>query len=169
MPYEPPPPEYHGLIVEKSMAIPAVHKPVGSKKFTGSFPTYWYRFACPPANRIGSFAVRPSGDEVLREQGFVVLEQVREAFCGEATELCSQDELDFEHGGTATTDERDGAQSDRADRGDGPVVTRHRLSPATVEAGAGRARRVIVHRDHRRGRPPGTPSAKGRRATDPPD
>ena len=111
---------------------------------------------------------RPSGEQVLREQGFVVLEQVRNAFRDEATELCTQDELDFEHGGTATRGEPQGTHSDRADSNDGPVVTRHRFSPLSTEVPAGTARRVIVHRDRRRGRPPGTPNATGRRAADPP-
>jgi hypothetical protein len=97
----------------------------------------------------------------VRDQAAQMLDEVRAAVADEATELVEHSELDFEQRGVERVAH---AAKDRSGP-DAPVIIRHRFARARDGADA-IARRVIVLRDRRRGRPTTTATRHG---ADPPD
>lgn len=100
---------------------------------------------------------RPRTRDELRAHAVQMLDDVRTAVTDEAAELCAHAELDFEQPGAGDASASADPHPDR------PVITRHRFSRPRDGVDA-TARRIIVLRDRRRGRPAATV-----RGADPPE
>ena len=103
----------------------------------------------------------------LRAEAFQMLDDVRAAVHDEADELCAYAEVEFEQRASSGHARREGAvaaPSSERRANDGPVIVRQRLARPRHGADFG-ARRVVVLRDRRLGRP--TQLAK-RHGADPP-
>jgi len=101
-------------------------------------------------------------------------DRVKATFAEEAEVVC--EDAAYVPAELATEDERanrplssDGDQGDKG-RGTastrGPVVARHRFDSLEGDAEVAGARRLVIHRDRRKGRPPG---AATRHGSDPPE
>ena len=121
---------------------------------------------------------RAQGQSVVSRDTIALCNDIRTALREEASELCehASEAMDFEgltahvrtrpaetdHPPTGDVDAADKRASAETPTGD-VIVRRHRFARNTAETDRG-ARRVVIHRDQRRGRPVGT-----KHGADPPD
>jgi len=109
----------------------------------------------------------------VQQHTFELADAVRQVFQDDAAELCEEDHLDFNKAPAVVGDSAagvDAAESAPDDKGErAAATTRHRFdkrarSQPSQQAGPQGARRLVILRDRRRGRPAGF----GRRGSDPP-
>ena len=106
----------------------------------------------------------------LSEEALQLLDDVREAFAEEASELCDEAHMSVERSNNDATDDdtahhRDAARADINTKDTRSQVTvRHRFDKRDVDLE--HSRRIITLRDKRRGRPSGTQIPRG--GSDPP-
>ena len=105
----------------------------------------------------------PRDRDSLRSHAVDLIGALRTAIADECSELCAHADLDFDQGGPPLPSSNDtGLNAD--DRP--PLLVRHRIGlRSAIEGEAGGARRMIVLRDRRRGRPSGSQTRHG---ADPP-
>ncbi|MDH5674451.1 MAG: hypothetical protein OEZ06_20155 [Myxococcales bacterium] len=117
-------------------------------------------------------------DMIERTRGLA--DRVKATFAEEAEVVCEDAayvpaELPAEHERAHRPPSSDRDQGDKSDKSDkergtastrGPVVVRHRFDRLEGDAEVAGARRLVIHRDRRKGRPPG---AATRHGADPPE